>query len=169
LNAPLLIIITLLGIEIEARAEQYENALPPMVVTLSGMVIEVSKEQPENALPPMVVTLSGMVMEVSEEQPENALTPMVVTLSGMVMEAREEQPENALSPMVVTPSGIRVVDLHPAISLLVAVSIIALQLFRLSYTLLELSTSIEAREEQASKTPTPIWVTEFGIVIEVSA
>ena len=61
---------------------------------------------------------------------------MVVTPSGMVTEAREEQPENALSPMVVTPSGIRVVDLHPAISLLVAVSIIALQLFRLSYTLL---------------------------------
>ena len=131
--------------------------------------MEARAEQPENALPPMVVTLSGMVMEARAEQPENALSPMVVTLSGMVIDAREEQPENAPLQITFTPSGIRVVDLHPAISLLVAVSMIALQLFRPSYTLLELSTSTEAREVQHAKTPRPIWITEFGITIEVNA
>ena len=77
----------------------------------------------------MLVTPSGMVMEVRPLQPEKALLPMLVTPSGMVMEVRPLQPEKALLPMLVTPSGI-VVFLQPAISVFVAVSIIALQLLR---------------------------------------
>ena len=60
---------------------------------------------------------------------------MLVTLSGMVTLVRLSRPENASSPMLVTLSGITVV-LHPSISVLVSVSIIALQLFLLSYVLL---------------------------------
>ena len=43
----------------------------------------------------------------------------------------------------------------------------ALQLFLLSYVLLPLSTIIELRPEQAENAETPIFVTEFGIVIDV--
>ena len=71
-------------------------------------------------------------MFVRPEQPENAELPMVVTLSGMVMFVRPEQPENAELPIVVTLDGM-VVVLQPAISVLVEVSIIALQLSLLSY------------------------------------
>jgi len=56
--------------------------------------------------------------------------------------------------------------LHPTISVLVAVSIIALQLLRLSYVVLPLSTSIEVNEER--KAAAPILITLLGIVIEVS-
>ena len=77
----------------------------------------------------MLVTLLGMVMEVRPEQPENAYIPMLVTLLGMVMEVRPEQYSNARPPMLVTLLGI-IVFLHPEIKVLVAVSIIALQLER---------------------------------------
>jgi hypothetical protein len=43
-----------------------------MLVTLLGMVMEVRHEQRENAPLPMLVTLFGIVMEVRPEQPENA-------------------------------------------------------------------------------------------------
>jgi hypothetical protein len=39
-----------------------------MLVTLSGIVIEVKEEQFRKALSPMLVTLLGIVMEVKEEQ-----------------------------------------------------------------------------------------------------
>ena len=77
----------------------------------------------------MVVTLLEISTEVRLEQPRKAPCPMVVTLLGMVTEVRLEQPKNALSPILITLEGI-FVFLHPAIKVLVAVSIIALQLFR---------------------------------------
>ena len=46
-----------------------------------------------------------------------------------MMEVRLEQPENALSPMEVTELGMAVF-MQPAINVLVAVSIMALQLLR---------------------------------------
>ena len=49
--------------------------------------------------------------------------------------------------MLVTEFGM-VVDWHPAIRVLVAVSIIALQFSRESYTVLPLATTMEVREEQ---------------------
>ena len=63
------------------------------------------------------------------EQQENAPSPMVVTELGMLMAVRLERPRNAPAPMEVTELGI-VVFLQPAINVLVAVSIMALQLLR---------------------------------------
>jgi hypothetical protein len=37
-------LVTLLGMVIEVRPEQYENAFSPMLVTLLGMVTEVRPE-----------------------------------------------------------------------------------------------------------------------------
>ena len=94
----------------------------------------VSPVQSQNATPPMLVTLSGIVMLISPVQPSNAETPMSVTLSGIVMLVSPVQPLNAPSPILVTLSGMSVF-LHPEISVLVAVSMIPLQLFLLSYFL----------------------------------
>ena len=77
----------------------------------------------------MDVTLLGMVTEVSALQLKKAISPMLVTLFGMVTEVGPLQPEKALEPMDVTLVGI-IVFLQPAISLLVTVSIMALQLSR---------------------------------------
>ena len=70
-----------------------------------------------------------MVTEVRPLQPSNAELPIVVTLEGMLMLVRPLQPSNAELPIVVTLLGI-IVFWHPAISVLEAVSIIALQLSR---------------------------------------
>ena len=56
---------------------------------------------------------------------------------------------------------------QPLIIVFVAVSINALQLFRLSYTLFPLSTIIDRSPLQSANTLPPIDVTEFGIVTEV--
>ena len=77
----------------------------------------------------MVVTEFGMLMVVRLEQPENASHWIEVTEFGMLMAVRLEQPKNASSPIEVTEFGI-VVFLQPAINVLVAVSIMALQLLR---------------------------------------
>ena len=114
----------------------------------------------------MFVTLLGMVTEVREEQPEKVTSPMLVTLLGMVTEVREEQPLKAKSPMLVTLLGI-IVFLQPATRVLVAVSIIALQLLRLSYVALSSSTTIEVREAHPPRTSTPMLVTLLGMVTEV--
>ena len=91
---------------------------------------------------------------------------MLVTELGMVTEVREEQPRNAWTPMLVTELGM-VVDWHPAISVLEAVSIMALQFSRESYIVLLLSTTIEVREEQPANAHSPMLVTEVGMVTEV--
>ena len=65
-----------------------------------------------------------------------------------------------------TEDGMTVV-LHPAIMVLVDVSIIALQLSRESYTLLFPSTVICSRDVQPPKNPFPIFVTKEGILIFV--
>ena len=65
-------------------------------------------------------------------------------------------------PISVTLEGI-IVELHPCISLLVAVSIIALQPSLESYTLLPSSTIILVREAQPEKASFPISVTLEGI------
>ena len=68
--------------------------------------------------------------------------------------------------MLVTELGM-VVDWHPAIRVLVAVSIIALQFSRESYVVLPLSTTIAVRAEQPANAYRPMLVTELGMVIEV--
>ena len=75
---------------------------------------------------------------------------MEVTLLGIVTEVRPLQPEKALSPMDVTLLGM-VVFLQPCINVLLAVSIMALQLSRESYFVLPLSTLMEAKPLQPQK------------------
>src|SRR5574344_2927876 len=69
--------------------------------------------------------------------------------------------------MLFTPSGIIVV-LEPNSNLFVFVSIIALQLFLLSYTLLPSYTAIDERFLQPLNAELPMLVTLSGIEIEVS-
>ena len=57
---------------------------------------------------------------------------------------------------------------QPAISRLVAVSIMALQLLRLSYTLLPLSTTIDVNDEHPLKDSSSITCTLLGMVIAFS-
>ena len=68
--------------------------------------------------------------------------------------------------MLVTELGITVFW-HPAIRVLEAVSIIALQLLWLSYTVFPLSTVIEVKLSQEVNGLSPMEVTELGIVTEV--
>ena len=91
---------------------------------------------------------------------------MLVTELGMVSEVRPLQPEKASLPMLVTELGITVFW-HPAIRVLEAVSIIALQLLWLSYTVFPLSTVIEVKLSQEVNGLSPMEVTELGIVTEV--
>jgi hypothetical protein len=88
-----------------------------------------------------------MVTLVRSEQLENASLYILVTEFGISILVRPEQPENAYSPMVVTEFGM-MVFLHPAINLLEAVSIMALQLFRESYMLLPDLTVMLVKPEQ---------------------
>ena len=65
-----------------------------------------------------------------------------------------------------TPSGITVV-LHPATNSLAKVFIIALQDSLESYTGLPSSTTIDVKPEQSKNAPSPIDVTELGMVRDV--
>jgi hypothetical protein len=82
------------------------------------------------------------------------------------MEVRPEQFEKAIYPILVTLLGI-VVFLHPEISVLLAVSMMALQLSRESYFVFPDSTIIEVRAEQLVKAPLPMLVTLLPMVTEV--
>ena len=68
--------------------------------------------------------------------------------------------------MLVTELGM-MVDWHPAIRVLEAVSIMALQFSRESYIVLPLFTTMEVREEQPLNALSPMLVTELGRVMEV--
>jgi hypothetical protein len=59
------------------------------------------------------------------------------------------------------------VFMQPAINVLVAVSIMALQLLRESYFGLSLATEMAARLEQPENAPSSIEVTELGMVMSV--
>ena len=91
---------------------------------------------------------------------------MIVTLLGMVIEVKLLHPANALSPMLVTLLGMFVFE-QPLSKVLVSVSIIALQLFRLSYTLFPFSTVIKVKLLQPENAELPMLVTLLGMVIEV--
>ena len=68
--------------------------------------------------------------------------------------------------MLVTELGITVF-LHPATSVLDAVSMMALQSFLESYVVFSVSTLMEVRPLQKEKAPSPMEVTELGMVTEV--
>lgn len=93
---------------------------------------------------------------------------MLITELGIVIDVKLEQRLNALSPMLVMELGITVF-LQPAIRVFVAVSIMALQLFLLSYFALPSSTEIDVKPEQLPKASFAILVTELGMVIEIKS
>lgn len=106
------------------------------------------------------------MIEVRPVQPMKAFQLISVTLLGMVIEVMLVQLMKASSPMEVTLLGITVF-LQPTRSSLVDVSMMALQLFRESKTLLLESTVIDAKAEQPEKVEPLIMVTLLGIVTEV--
>ena len=106
-----------------------------------GIVILVRPLQCWNAYSPMVVAELGISTLVSPLQPANAHLPMVITEFGIMMLASSVIKANAHSPMVVTEFGITVV-LQPSSSVLLDVSMMALQLLRESYIGLPLATVI---------------------------
>ena len=81
----------------------------------------------------------------------------------MVTLVKPVQSRNADLPIEVTELGI-IVFIHPLINVFVAVSIMALQFSRESYTELPLSTFMLVKPLQASNAPLPISVTELGMV-----
>mgnify|MGYP003432417551 CR=1 FL=1 len=81
----------------------------------------------------------------------------------MVTLVKPLQPKNALPPIEVTELGI-IVFLHPLINVFVAVSIMALQFSRESYTELPLSTFMLVKPPHLPNAPSPIEVTELGMV-----
>ena len=150
-------LVTLLGMLIEERAEQSEKAYLPMLVTLSGMVTEVRRYNPKQIKLGMIFTFSPNVIDVIGQFPNVGPSfesshiiafhttvvrevqllkpPMLFTFSGMVMEVREEQFSKALLPMLVT--------LSPIVT--------------------------EVKEEQLLKAHSPMLVTLLGMVTEVRA
>ena len=81
----------------------------------------------------------------------------------MVTLVKPQQPLNASSPIEVTELGI-IVFSHPLINVFVAVSIMALQFLRESYTELPLSTFMLVKPLHQLNAPTPISVTELGML-----
>ncbi len=81
------------------------------------------------------------------------------------MDVKPEQPVKANRPIDVTLLGM-VVFLHPAIRVLVAVSIIALQLSRESYLVFPFSTVIDVRPSHSENAPYSIDVTLFPIITD---
>ena len=77
----------------------------------------------------MLFTLLGNVSSVNSLHQPKAESPMLFTLLGNVSSVKPVQPSKAESPMLVTLLGM-MLFLHPAIKVLVSVSIIELQLSR---------------------------------------
>lgn len=107
-----------------------------------------------------------MLTEVSPLHKLNALLSMEVTELLMSIEVRPVQLENAEFPMEVTVFGMTVF-MQPAIKTLVLVMMMALQLFRESYTVFSASTTICPKLSQPLNTLCPMEVTELGMVIVV--
>ena len=113
----------------------------------------------------MLVRLLGSVIEV-KPQFSNASFSMLTTPLGMVIDFRFERLSKAYWPIEVTLLGIEVF-VHPHTKVLVAVSMMALQLLRESYFVLLASTFIEVRPPHPRKALFEMFVTLEGIVKEV--
>lgn len=87
-------------------------------------------------------------------------------LLGIITDCRPLHPLNAPSPIDVTLLGITVF-LHPTINLLTLDLIIALQLFRESYTVFPSSTVMEINPLQPLNASSATVVTLLGMLIEV--
>ena len=154
LNARLPILFTELGIAIDVRSEHPSNALPLIYVTefgitvflhpKSNVLVSVSIMALQSFLLSYFIFPSSTFIEVRAGQELKALAPIKVTELGIVIEVRFERPSNAHAPISVTELGI-IVLLLPTINRLFFVSMIALQLFLLSYLAFPCSTFIELR------------------------
>ena len=109
----------------------------------------------------MLVTEFGMIILARLVQLSNAPSPIILTELGMSIPVSSVHPANAPLPILVTELGITVF-LQPVIIVLVAVSMIALQLLRESYFGFELATLMLARLEQLWKVELLILVMELG-------
>jgi uncharacterized membrane protein HdeD (DUF308 family) len=102
------------------------------VKLFESTVMEQSPLQRKKAFRPILDTLDGIIRLVKPVQSLKAFSPIIHTLDGILRLVKLEQFSKALFPMLVTVEGI-IVFLQPTINVLLAVSIIALQLFRESY------------------------------------
>ena len=153
-----------------------------MLVTLLGMVMEAREEQYEKAEFPMLVTLLGMVTEVREEQPLKTLIPILsMVLSGSIIPVRDVQFKKAQSainrvsfftvymPEIVYFALIRQLliyktsfsQLDSSLYMPVLEKVVQLN------SLMDLGILIDVREEQSLKAPPPRLVTPSGISIAV--
>ena len=85
-----------------------------------------------------------------------------MTELGIVKLVRPLQPSNAQSPMAVTELGMEVAT-QPAINVLLAVSMMALQLPRESYVVFPLATTMLVRLAQDPNAPLPMLEVELPI------
>ena len=118
--------------------------------------------QPRNCIKSRLSTELGITTDFKPVQPAKACQPIEVTELGMVTEVKPVQPSKALPPIDVTELGI-VEFMQPAISVLVSVSMMALQLLRESYFVFPLSTTIDVNPVHSIKALSPIEVTKLGI------
>ena len=109
-------------------SSQLRKASIPKVFNDDGSVM-LFKPLFRKAQPSMVFTDDGRVIFFRPIQNANAASPIVLTDLGIVIFFIPQRPQNAQLPIFVTPVGITVVS-QPTIRVLVAFSIIALQLLR---------------------------------------
>ena len=169
-------LVTLEGISMDVKPLQAENAPSPMLVTLEGITVFLQPTiKAFDAVSIIALQLSRLsyfvlpeatIIDVRPLQYPNAHSPMLVTLEGISMDVKPLQTENAPSPMLVTLEGITVF-LQPTIKAFDAVSIIALQLSRLSYFVLPEATIIDVRPLQYPNAHSPMLVTLEGISMDV--
>lgn len=160
-------LVTLLGMITDVKAQQPEKAPQSMDVTLLGMVTETKLLHPSKTNGLIFVIPSGMITLVNPLHPWKAPKPMDVTLLGMVILFKPLQPLKAQSPIDVILLGMMVFE-QPLTNLFEAVSIMALQFSRESYMTLLSSTTIVTNPLQPSKAERLMDVTEFGMDNEVN-
>ena len=142
----------------DVKLVQSMKAYPPISVTASGMVIEAKPVQSSKAHRPILVTASGMVTEVKPEQPEKTPRPILVTDSGMVIEV-------SLLISWQRPAGI-CSTLSPKINdSMLLVAFWKGDLFISQYRAFHVT---EVKPVQPRKADSPIPITDWGMVIEVS-
>ena len=131
------------------------------------MIIDSNELQPENADHHILVTEEGIVTVSNELQYSKACPPMPVTEEGIDIDFNELQPEKALSPMLVTEEGIVTLLLVPKYA----------NSFRFFWSInISPSTTnkglsivfISRNNLQSEKTPSPMLVTEEGMVMDSS-
>ena len=158
------------------KLAQFENAHEPIFITDGGIVVflhpaikvllYVSIIALQFSRESYTLFPSSTMMLVNPEQATKAQSLISVTDFGIVMLFKPAQPSKAPISIVFTELGM-VVLLQPAIRVLSAVLIMALQLFRESYTSLVSSTMILDKSVHPRNAPPSIDVIELGIVIFV--